>query len=190
MTGFESFYNSIAPYAWLVTLIVLIVLGVMLWRAQNRANQIYSIVDTFIRDTRGGEGGIEVLLDRLKRIEADAATLDIIQTALRELELRQNRSYQAVGLVRFNPFTDMGGDQSFALAIVDSFGNGFVMSSLHGRTATRVYTKTVKRGQATTTVSAEEQAAIDQAMRNQQLPPDFPSSTSPMLTAPDDNYPA
>jgi hypothetical protein len=100
--------------------------------------------------------------------------LDVMQTVVRELELRQNQSFQSVGLVRFNPFTDMGGDQSFALSIVDSYGNGFVLSSLHGRTATRVYAKTVRRGQSTQTVSAEEQAAIDQAMRFQQLPPDTP----------------
>ncbi len=98
--------------------------------------------------------------------------LDVLQTAMRELELRQNRSFQSVGLVRFNPFTDMGGDQSFALSIVDSYGDGFVMSSLHGRTATRIYSKTVRRGQCTQTVSTEEQAAIDQAVCYQQLPPD------------------
>lgn len=188
MTGFESFYNSAAPYLWILSLIIFGVLGFLIWRTQARANQIYRLVDTFVRDTRGGEGGLEALMNRMKRIEQDSATIDIIQTALRELELRQNRSYQSVGIVRFNPFTDMGGDQSFALAIVDSFGNGFVMSSLHGRTATRVYAKTVKRGIATSSVSTEEQGAIDQAMRNQQLPPDFPPNAKAMLTSPDDNY--
>jgi hypothetical protein len=177
MTPFEQFFNSAAPYLWLFNLLVLIVLGFLLWRANNRANNVYRILDTFVRDTRGGEGGLDALIDRLKRIERDASTLDIIQTAMRELELRQNRSYQSIGLVRFNPFTDMGGDQSFALAIVDSFGNGFVMSSLHGRSATRVYAKTVKRGQAAGTVSTEEQLAIDQAMRNQQLASSFLNDT-------------
>ncbi|MEI7554340.1 DUF4446 family protein [Candidatus Chlorohelix sp.] len=187
MTGFESFFSSAGPYLWILTLLLLAGLGFMLWRVNKHANQMYRLLDNFVRDTRGGESGLEELINRIKRIERDASMLDVIQTAMRELELRQNRSYQSVGLVRFNPFTDMGGDQSFALAIIDSFGNGFVMSSLHGRTATRIYAKTVKRGQAVGTISSEEQASIDQAMRNQQLTPDFPPTSKAMLSAPEDN---
>jgi hypothetical protein len=171
MTGFEGFFNSAAPYLWLISLLGIIGLAVWLWRVQRRASAIYKKINSFIKNNAEGEG-LEELLLRLRKIERDASTFDIMQSAMRELELRQNRSYQSVGLVRFNPFTDMGGDQSFALAILDSYGDGFVMSSLHGRTATRVYAKTVRRGQPTQTVSTEEMSAIEQAMRYQQLPPD------------------
>ncbi len=177
MTPFQSFFQDAGPYLWLI--ILLILLGTIFWlyRLQTRYNRNYRELDLLLRGRYGGEGGLDELLTRLSRLERDAAMLDVLQTALRELELRQNHSFQSVGLVRFNPFTDMGGDQSFAISIVDSYGDGFVMSSLHGRTATRVYAKTVRRGQATQTVSTEEQAAIDQAVRFQQLPPDTSVST-------------
>ncbi len=152
-------------------------MGVWMYRLQRRVQNSYGQLDRLVRGHRGDEG-LDLLLERLRRLEKEADNLDVLQAALRELELRQNRSFQSVGLVRFNPFTDMGGDQSFALAIVDSFGDGFVMSSLHGRTATRMYAKTVRRGQASQTVSTEEQAAIEQAMRFQQLPPDTISNNS------------
>ena len=48
------------------------------------------------------------------------------------------RSIQRVGIVRYNPFEDTGGNQSFALALTDAKGDGFVISSLHTRTGTRV----------------------------------------------------
>lgn len=176
MTDFERFFQSIGPYLWLVLFAAVIGAFVWLYRLQRRLTHSYGQLDRLVRGQRGDEG-LDILLDRLRRLETEAQNLDVLQNALRELEWRQNRSYQSVGLVRFNPFTDMGGDQSFALAIVDSFGDGFVMSSLHGRTATRIYAKTVKRGQASQTVSTEEQAAIEQALRYQQLPPDTINNT-------------
>ncbi len=171
MTEFERFFQSAGPYLWLLTLVALIGALVWVFGLQRRVNRNFSQLERLVRGQRGDEG-LEILLERLHRLDNAANDLEVLQAAMRELELRQNHSYQSVGLVRFNPFTDMGGDQSFALAIVDSFGDGFVMSSLHGRTATRMYAKTVKRGIATQTISTEEQAAIEQAMRFQQLPPD------------------
>lgn len=171
MTDFERFFQSAGPYLWLILLAAVIGAFVWIYFLQRRVQRSYGQLDRLVRGSRGDEG-LDVLLERLRRLEMEAQNFEVLQNALRELEWRQNRSYQSVGLVRFNPFTDMGGDQSFALAIVDSFGDGFVMSSLHGRTATRIYAKTVKRGQASQTVSTEEQAAIEQAMRYQQLPPD------------------
>jgi hypothetical protein len=66
--------------------------------------------------------------------------------------------------VRYNPFEDTGGNQSFALAIVDAGGDGFVVSSLHARQGTRVYAKGVVKGSAETSLSDEEAAALQQAL--------------------------
>ncbi len=176
MTDYERFFQSAGPYLWLAILLVLI--GVIIWgfRLQGRLERRYSQLDGLVRGPNGQEG-LEELLERLRRLDSETGQREIVQTALRELELRQQHSYQTAGLVRFNPFSDMGGDQSFALAILDSFGDGFVMSSLHGRTATRIYAKTVKHGQSGQTISAEEQAAIAQAMRSQQPSPGALSPT-------------
>jgi hypothetical protein len=64
------------------------------------------------------------------------------------------------GLVRFNPFGDTGGNQSFALALLDSEGDGVVILSLHSREGTRIYVKPVKKGKAELKVSDEEERAI------------------------------
>lgn len=170
MTPFQQFFQDFGGYLWILT--ILLVLGAFFWiyRLQSRYTRTYRELDTLLR--RSEVEGLDELLQKLQRLEQNALIADRLQLAMRELELRQNRCYQSVGIVRFNPFSDMGGDQSFALSIVDSYGDGFVVSSLHGRTATRVYAKTVRRGRSTQTISTEEQAAIEQAMRYQQLPPD------------------
>lgn len=73
---------------------------------------------------------------------------------------------QKVGLARFNPFEDAGGDQSFALALLDNHGSGVVLSSLHGRDVTRMYSKPVREGkEAGYEFSDEEKSAIGKALK-------------------------
>lgn len=72
---------------------------------------------------------------------------------------------QRVGLVRFNPFENTGGDQSFALALLNNRGSGIVISSLHGRDMTRMYGKPVKEGKEDGyELSGEEKEAVEKAL--------------------------
>ena len=67
-------------------------------------------------------------------------------------------------MVRFNPFEDTGGNQSFAIALLDAHGDGVVISSLHARGSTRLYAKAVRAGRPDGAASAEEAQALRQAM--------------------------
>ena len=71
---------------------------------------------------------------------------------------------QKVGVVRFNPFNDMGGNQSFVIAMLDNKNNGFVISSLFVKDGSRVYSKSVKDGKSDNSLSNEEKDAIKRAM--------------------------
>lgn len=72
---------------------------------------------------------------------------------------------QKISVVRFNPFGDIGGDQSFALAVLDAHNSGYVITSMHGREGTRVYVKAVDYGESKNPLSSEEQQALQQAMK-------------------------
>jgi hypothetical protein len=69
------------------------------------------------------------------------------------------------GFVRYNPFGDVGGNQSFSLALIDGTGNGYVISSIHSREGTRVYAKTVEAGGSEYNLSEEEKKAIKIAIK-------------------------
>lgn len=96
-----------------------------------------------------------------------------VATASRELEeLRRSQAKTAetlelasrkVSIVRFNPFGDTGGDQSFALAVLDGHDSGYVLTSIHGRGGTRVYVKPIDFGKSKYKLSAEEERALKQA---------------------------
>ncbi len=70
---------------------------------------------------------------------------------------------QKVGLIRFNPFKELGGDHSFSLAILDGEDTGIVITSLHTRDRTRVYMKAIKKGRADSELSEEEKKALTRA---------------------------
>lgn len=94
----------------------------------------------------GAEGGLNRLLSR-----SDA------------LENRLRLALKHVGLVRYRAYENTGGDQSFALAILDDAADGVVISGLHGRGGDRVFAKPVQGGRSSYALSEEEQLAIAQA---------------------------
>jgi hypothetical protein len=100
-------------------------------------------------------------LESVRQVVQDVEAVDA-RTGVIERDLQ--RSFGRVGLVRFNPFEDTGGNQSFALALLDGHGDGFVVSSLHSRTGTRVYAKAIAAGASDTALSAEESGALQQAL--------------------------
>ena len=113
----------------------------------------------------GETGGIDEILDRqLKRVESLSERVDALNKLHHELENLTQRTIQKVGVIRYNPFSDTGGDQSFAIALLDSLGNGVVLSSLHSRTDTRVFAKPVQSGRSKFQLSDEEQDAIKKAL--------------------------
>jgi hypothetical protein len=113
----------------------------------------------------GEAGGIDEILDRqLRRIEGLSERVDALNKLHHELESLSQRTIQKVGVIRYNPFSDTGGDQSFAIAMLDSLGNGVVLSSLHSRTDTRVFAKPVQSGRSKFQLSDEEQEAIKKAL--------------------------
>lgn len=72
---------------------------------------------------------------------------------------------QKISIVRFNPFGDTGGDQSFTLAVLDAHNSGYVITSIHGREGTRVYVKPIDSGKSKYTLSDEEKQALSQAAK-------------------------
>lgn len=104
------------------------------------------------------ESIIQILEDILKRDEA----LEKEIASMKEMYVKLNKEgqlhIQKIGLVRFNPFNDTGGDQSFILALVDANNTGVIISSLHTRTGTRWYAKKVEHGKGTEYELSDEEA--------------------------------
>jgi hypothetical protein len=123
-------------------------------------------VDARLRGLTRGDDGVDlegVLGAHLDKVYVLGREVERLNARAGALEKVSPRTFQRVGLVRFNPFEDTGGNQSFALALLDAEGNGLVLSSLHARSGTRVYAKAIREGRSEAALSEEETAAIKQA---------------------------
>ena len=90
-----------------------------------------------------------------------------LEEAFLKIKILENLSRLAIqktGVVRFNPFNEMGGNQSFVIALLDDRNNGFVISSLFIKEGNRVYAKAIKNGKSTHVLSNEEKEAIQKAI--------------------------
>jgi hypothetical protein len=141
-----------------VFLLVVAVVGLI-----RRARRLGRRIDAFTQgsDAKSLEDVLGSHLERVRQAVNDVNTVSA-RTALVERDLQSSLS--RIGLVRFNPFEDTGGNQSFALALIDSRGDGFVVSSLHARAGTREYAKAVAGGTSEANLSAEEAEALKQAL--------------------------
>ncbi|MBI2451260.1 MAG: DUF4446 family protein [Parcubacteria group bacterium] len=135
-----------------------IILFAVVWRLRKR-------FQAFING--GSVKDLEmILMGQLQKItQIDE---DLLKLA-KEKELIQKmavKSIQRVGMVRFNPFANTGGDQSFCVALLDHENNGCVLTSLYSRDGIRVYGKPVEFGRSSYALSEEEQSAIAKAISN------------------------
>lgn len=106
-----------------------------------------------------------MLTDHNSHIRHVSQRLGELEKLYADLKITASVASQKISIVRFNPFGDTGGDQSFALAVLDAHDSGYVLSSIHGRQGTRVYVKPVDFGQSRYALSDEEKQAMNQAIK-------------------------
>ena len=99
------------------------------------------------------ENNIVALQIAKEKIEAD---IEIINEKLK-------KSVRGLEVIRFNPFPDQGGNQSFAIGMLNEEGNGVVLSSLYSRERMSVFAKPVKGGKSEFELSDEEKEVLVKA---------------------------
>ncbi len=105
-----------------------------------------------------------ILEDILRKVENAQKDIDLLTNRCDRIEKEGLLHIQKIGLLRFNPFKDTGGEQSFILSLVDANDTGVVISGLYSRAGTRWYAKKIIDGQGVEyALSDEEKKAIKEA---------------------------
>ena len=104
------------------------------------------------------------LKEVLKRFEGLEKEVEKISEGLENLKKEGKFSIQKMGIIRYNPFSEVGGDQSFSVALLDGNNDGVVITSLYSRDGNRVYGKSIKNGSSEYSLSDEEKKVIDKAI--------------------------
>lgn len=104
------------------------------------------------------------LMRRIARLEAKSEEID---PRLTQLEATSEVSLQKVGFMRFNPFPDTGGDNSFMLVLLNRNNTGVLVSSLFMREGVRLYAKSIEQGKSKHILSEDEKKVLDDTLAKQ-----------------------
>jgi len=140
--------------------VAVVMLAISLRADRNRWRRLF--------DGAQGET-LERRLDQLLRArEEDQVEWRKLRDRVESLDRRIVSAKRFAGLVHYDAFDDVGGDQSFALALYDERGDGIVLTSVVGRASTRLYCKTLVEGHSDRQLGDEELQAIEQAALKRQ----------------------
>ncbi len=145
---------------FIVFLLLLAINVVFLLRTNKNDKKINELLENGqIKDLKS------ILLSQKRR---DDKLDEEIKEALEKIKNLENTSlsaFQKIGVVRFNPFSNLGGNQSFVIALLDNENNGFLISSLFVKDGNRVYAKIINQGKSDYPLSKEEVEALSCAMK-------------------------
>ena len=105
---------------------------------------------------------LKEVLKQFKDLKMD---FDKLFREFSDLKANHQFNVQKVGMIRFNPFSEIGGDQSFSVALLDGKDDGVVITSFYTREGNRVYGKPIKKGESQYALSKEEVKAIETAKK-------------------------
>lgn len=149
------------PYFLGITLFAGInfILTLVLWFRLRRFQRIQK--GLFLEEEKASL--TELILKHKKTLMSHNKNLVEIGKILEELIEKNKSNIQKVGFLRYNPFSEVGGNMSFSLTLLDGHDNGIVISSLHTREGTRIYAKSIETGGSKHNLTDEEKEAITKA---------------------------
>ncbi len=108
------------------------------------------------------ESLIAELTKKTKELEEERKKTELQITSI---DKRLAQSIRNIETVRFNPFPQVGGNQSFAMSLLNDEGNGVVISSLYSRDRTSLFAKPIKAGQSEFELTKEEKNVLKKSIK-------------------------
>lgn len=151
-----DFNNPFFIWLFFVSIYLVVLSGVFLW--------FFLRLNRLIKD-KDKQGFIKIFEDLIKKEKENIKAVESLRQEVRKNSEEGLAHFQKLGLIRFNPFNETGGNNSFSLALLDGKNNGWVMTGLHTRERTRLYVKPIKNLKSEYELSEEEKKALEKAVK-------------------------
>lgn len=163
----NEIYNIIkiySPYILVTNTVIIFILLIVLLRTGSKLNKLTQKYKKFMNgsDNKNIE---QLVLDSISLSNDIALKNKEIENRISYLERNIQQCVQKVGVVRFNPFDNVGSDLSFAIALLDDNDNGVVISGIYSRDGSSTYAKKIVNGNSKHPLSAEEVQAISESKK-------------------------
>jgi len=159
MSDFLSALTANSGWLSLVALVMAIV--ALAWAAalHRRVRMVTPDVRRLVRDMEG-KSFDEVLTDLFANMEFLGGRIGRLENVVDDAQRRLDDTIQRVGLVRYNAEDGLGGELSFALALLNGENSGVLLTSIHTLSECRMYLRSIEGGLSVNELSEEETAAL------------------------------
>ncbi len=155
--NFDLTYLFIAAYALILILIIVVIIQAVNFNKLSKKYKKFMLG----KNAKSLEKDIIGLYEDNKFIKASTEkNKNDIQTLYKKLE----NTFQKIGIVKYDAFSQVGGQLSFSLALLDENNNGFILNSVHSTEGCYSYTKEIKNGMCEISLGDEEREALNIAM--------------------------
>ena len=155
--GFDPFYLLAGFMVLTLILTVVVIIGIF------KMKNLYRRYDYFMRG-KDAETLEDIIVSQMEEIQELQAQDRANKDSLRVNNKNMRASFQKFGMIRYNAFKGMGGNLSFAFALLDYTNTGFVLNSVHSREGCYLYLKEVDRSETEVPLGNEEKEALDKAL--------------------------
>jgi biopolymer transport protein ExbB/TolQ len=155
--------NEYIAYALIGMVIAIIILFILVIVAFVQINKFKKKYNKFMlgKDGNSLENDIINIYEDNKNLKLG---IEKNNEDIKTLFSKNEKALQRVGLVKYDAFKEMGGNLSFALALLDESNNGVVINSVHSSDGCYSYTKRIKDGDSQIALSNEEKEAVERAI--------------------------
>lgn len=150
-------------YIFLFIVIMIVILFLMYVNLTIKYNRLQSTYNTFMKG-RNGKNLEESLKEKFGEIDSILKVTKQNRIDIKDLTKKLDKNFQKTGIVKYDAFNEMGGKLSFAVALLDSNNNGWIMNAMHSREGCYTYIKEIVKGESYVELAEEEAEALDKAI--------------------------
>ena len=154
--GFDSDYIIIGLCGVLLILFILTIVNIVQMKKLKKNYRIFMSG----KDAKTLE---DTLIQRLDQVDSLLESNEENDSNIKVLSKNMQRTYQKMGLIKYDAFHEMGGKLSFSLAMLNEEDDGFVINAVHSREGCYTYIKEIVGGNSIIVLADEEQEALDMA---------------------------
>lgn len=165
--SFDHYLDLLVAYEKyvLLGLMVLFFLCLVIFVLINmRMGKLIKYYRTMLNGTEGSNLE-ELIYNCSQKANQAGEQVEQLTSQLENIQKQIKACSQKVSIVRFNAFEDVGGEMSFALAVLNQEDTGFILSNIYARQESHVYIRPIEKGKTSFFLLQEEEMALEQAKR-------------------------
>jgi Protein of unknown function (DUF4446) len=128
--------------------------------------RVRAISKRFSWATGQDAGSVDTLPALMRSVENNQRDVALLKDSFQAAAVEGRTHFKYMGIVRYNAFDGVAGQQSYSLCILDENKTGILISNLVGTNFSRGYAVDIKAGEASRPLGDEEKAAVEAAMKN------------------------